>query len=101
MINNLNCPKCQVGKIYEKERNGFLEKICFACGYFEDNSQLQLQNAKLNSELLKAVFLHQRKIHPSPEIDRRFSSPEELTEPINSNDINLNQTTILKVQAML
>ena len=74
------CPDCKRGKIYEKieAETGITQSKCYACGYYEDNSEGYSESSIY---LFRKWFPTEVKWLPSPEIDRRCSSPEELTIP--------------------
>ena len=84
------CPDCKTGKFYNQKSKSNWGRdlqvwICYLCGFREDNSEGYIANPKLSVELFRKWFPSEIKYYPSPGIDRRFRSPEELTEPKLSN----------------
>ena len=73
------CPQCPEGFLYKREDGKFTIKSCFKCGYYWNDSE---GYDDLSKRLFVECFPKQTKWRPSPEIDRRFLSPEELTQPI-------------------
>lgn len=72
------CPECQA-KLYErKTEDGFTKKVCFACGYYWNDSE---GYSELDKRLFKKHLPTQVGWKASPTVGQPFTSPEHWTEP--------------------
>ena len=59
------CPECKKGRIYShKTEDGYTERICYQCGYYESNSEGYKAYPSLDIQLFREYFPMEIKWHP-------------------------------------